>query len=101
MNDELPSGWVREQRALPERRDFQGVSVLHVIGWQAKRHCGCCSVQGMRMDNHEPTFGVVPCELHGAQVERAFLYLKHSPPRDQEITQMFAQALEREIEIAP
>lgn len=101
MNDELPPGWERVKRAHLERRNFENLSVMHIICWLIVRHCGCSSVIGMRMDNNEPTFGVIPCELHGAQVERAYDYMKHSPPSDQEIAQMFAHALEREIEISP
>ena len=101
MSDELPVGWTKTKRAIVEARVFDGKLVQHVIGWVVARPCGCYLVLGMRIDKREPTTGVGACERHEVHVRRAFDYLTNSPPSEQEIGQMFAEALEREIEIAP
>jgi hypothetical protein len=78
-----------------------GEWVWHVYGWDIVRHCGCRIGLGMRLDRHEHTAGVTPCREHEAQARRALDFLQHSPPSDQEVGQMWAEALERELTLAP
>lgn len=81
-----------------ERREFENVVVDHVIGWQDRRHCGCTSYIGKRLDNHETTFGAHPCEEHGAQVHRAMQTFQHMPPQDREVMELWREVLEHELD---
>lgn len=100
--DPLPVGWERVQRAILDARVFDGRPVQHIVGWQVvRRACGCMIELGMRLDRNEMTSGVVPCPQHGAQGQRALDVLLHMPPSEQEVGQLFAQILERELELSP
>jgi hypothetical protein len=100
-SDPLPPGWERHQVAQPGFVEIGGQRVWHVYGWDIVRHCGCTIGLGMRLDKMEPTAGVTPCPEHEAQARRALEVLKHTPPSDQEVGQMYAETLERELSIAP
>jgi hypothetical protein len=101
VSDPLPPGWTRRKVAEPRFVEIRGRQVWHVTGWDIARHCGCRIGLGMRLDRMERTAGVTPCPEHGAQARRALDLLQHSPPSDQEIGQMYAEAFEREIQLAP
>jgi hypothetical protein len=89
--------WTREQRAIWEMREFQGVHVQHVIGWVGRRHCGCVYVEGVRLDKDELTFGATPCEMHGAENARAMEVVKHMPPQAVPMHELWEQRLDFEI----
>lgn len=97
----LPPGWQRQKIASFEVRDFGNGPCAHVFGWRIARSCGCSVILGIRMDTQEWTTGVQACEFHGAHAHRVYEYMTNCPPSEQEIGQMFAEALEREIEVSP
>jgi hypothetical protein len=89
--------WQRQKRAIVERRpEFDG---LHVVGIENRRQCGCAGFIGMRMDKREVTFSAVACDEHGAQVARAMDALRHMPPQEREVADLFAEILDRELEV--
>jgi hypothetical protein len=80
-----------------EVQKIGGRQVQNVTGWVISRHCGCAIGLGMRMDTMEPTAGVWPCDQHGAEGRRALETMQRMPPNEQEIGQLFAELLEREL----
>lgn len=87
--------WRRNKVARLERQPEVGG--LNVVGWEIVRHCGCMGKIGMRLDKHEVTFGVVACDQHEGHVARALDTVKHMPPQDVEIGELFIGQLEVEI----
>lgn len=86
--------WTREKVAKLEVVN----GVLQTTGIEGRRHCGCSYIVGIRMDDHEPTFGVTPCDEHGGQARRVLLMLQTMPPSDESIEDLFTRSLDYEIE---
>ena len=96
-SDQLPPGWQRHRVAAFDYAQIEGKRVPHVVGQVVVRHCGCRIEMGMRLDLHEQTSGIYPCELHGAQAREVLAVMKTIPPSEQEVGQMFAELLEAEL----
>lgn len=71
---------------------------VQVTGVEGYRHCGCRWLIGTRLDTKDATFGVFPCEEHGAASERAFETLTKMPPSDEEVIVLWQRLVDAEIE---
>jgi len=69
------------------------------VGFVTKRHCGCSSSEGFRLDLKEPVVNFVSCDEHGAQVARAHETIQNMPPQNRSVSDLFIEQLE--VELAP
>jgi hypothetical protein len=96
LPETLPVGWQRLKVAEFGFRTLD-VTTPYVCGWKVVRPCGCTGEIGMRLDRHEQTFGVIPCDEHEYACRQTLDALHNMPPQDREIGELFAELLEREL----
>jgi hypothetical protein len=97
-DDTLPAGWARVKIVRAEFQTLGDKRVFVAFGWEIRRQvCGCHGLIGMRLDDNNSCFGVVPCDEHEAHMRRVLDALVNMPPQDREMGQLFAELAEHEL----